>query len=129
VGLLVGLPPKIAPAAREGYRMGLIKRPGSDYWYIEFIHNGRRYKTSAGTSNKAAARAIEATMRAELVSGSEQALCKSAQAARDVMADPIFLTTGTNIISLLAIGRTGRSRGGIEWFAKSATDSKMLLNF
>jgi integrase len=53
--------------------MGLIKRPGSDYWYIEFIHNGRRFKTSAGTSNKAAARAIEATMRADLAAGGDLA--------------------------------------------------------
>jgi|GEM_PF-6749739 hypothetical protein len=53
--------------------MGLIKRPGSDYWYIEFIHNGRRFKVSSGTNKKAEARAIEATMRADLAAGSDLA--------------------------------------------------------
>jgi hypothetical protein len=49
--------------------MGVFMRPGFDNCYIEFIHHGRRIKTSSATNNKAKARAIEAKMRAELLTG------------------------------------------------------------
>jgi integrase len=51
--------------------MGVIKRPDSDYWYIEFIYNGRRHKASSGTTDKTKARAIEAKMRTELLAGND----------------------------------------------------------
>ncbi len=51
--------------------MGVIKRLDSDYWHIEFIHDGVRLRTSSHTSDKTKARAIETRMRAELLAGND----------------------------------------------------------
>jgi hypothetical protein len=53
--------------------MGVFKRPDSDFWYIEFIYRGRRYKASSETTDKNKARALEVKMRADIVAGQDPA--------------------------------------------------------
>jgi integrase len=49
--------------------MSLYRRAGSDRWVSEITINGKRYRRSTGTSDKRAAREIEARWRIEILTG------------------------------------------------------------
>lgn len=51
--------------------MGVIQRPGSLHWHIEFVHDGVRHRASSGTADKNKARALEVRMRADLIAGKD----------------------------------------------------------
>lgn len=46
--------------------MSLFKKPTSDQWHCVFVHHGRRYKKSTGTSDKRKAAEVERAWRVEI---------------------------------------------------------------
>lgn len=46
--------------------MSLYKRPGSPYWWVRFVHNGKRIQKSAGTSDRLKAQEYHDRLKSEL---------------------------------------------------------------